>query len=109
VFDFQQDRAQARALADSISAQISAALLRENRKALSVNKISRVLEKAYLQAGAYQAKQRMGFVRRSVFAHAFQWALKDHAYPPDFVVMATEGLVVTISPKATGVHGQRAP
>jgi hypothetical protein len=99
MFKFQHDKAQACELASTIAAQVSAKLLRENRQALSVNKITRVLEKAFLQASAYHAAQRMGFLRRSLFANAFQWALKEQAYPQDFVVMATEGLVVSISAK----------
>jgi hypothetical protein len=99
MFNFQNDKAQASEIARTIAAQVSAKLLRENRKSLSVNKITRVLEKAFLQASAYQAVQRMGFVRRSLFANAFQWALKEQDYPQDFVVMATEGLRVAISAK----------
>ena len=99
MFKFQQDKAQACELASTIAAQVSVKLLQENRHALSVNKITRVLEKAFLQASTYQAAQRMGFLRRSLFANAFQWALKEQAYPQDFVVMATEGLVVSISAK----------
>jgi len=99
MFKFQHDKALACEVASSIAAHVSAKLLRENRQALSVNKITRVLEKAFLQASAYQAAQRMGFVRRSLFANAFQWALKEQAYPQDFVVMATEGLLMAISAK----------
>jgi hypothetical protein len=99
MFKFHHDKAQACELASAIAAQVSAKLLRENSKALSVNKITRVLEKAFLQASAYQAAQRMGFVRRSLFANAFQWALKEQAYPQAFVAMATEGLLVAISAK----------
>jgi len=99
MFKLEHDKAQAYDIARSISAQVSVKLLRENRQALSVNKITRVLEKAFVQASAYQAAQRMGFVRRSLFANAFQWALKEQAYPQDFVVMATEGLLVAISAK----------
>lgn len=108
MFNLQQDKAQAQALAHSISTQVSSTLLRENRRALSVNKITRALEKAFLQAASYQSQQRMGFVRRSLFAHTFQWGLKELAYPPDFVVMATEGLVVAISPKPAGAAAPRA-
>ena len=100
MFKIQEDKAQACELASTIAAQISVKLLQENRQALSVNKITRVLEKVFLQASAYQAAQRMGFVRRSLFANAFQWALKEQAYPQDFVVMATEGLLVAISAKS---------
>lgn len=107
MFKFHQDRVEALALAQRVSTQVSSTLLRENRRALSVNKITRVLEKASLQASAYQAHQRMGFVRRSLFAHAFQWALKEQAYPPDFVAVATEALVVAISPKPAVAATQR--
>lgn len=107
MFKFQQDKAEAQALAHSVSAQVSSTLLRDNRRALSVNKITRVLEKAFLQASAYQMQQRMGFVRRSLFAHAFQWALKEQAYPSDFVAVATEALVVAISPKPASAAAQR--
>jgi hypothetical protein len=107
MFKIQEDKAQACELASTIAAQVSVKLLQENRQVLSVNKITRVLEKTFLQASAYQAAQRMGFVRRSLFANAFQWALKEQAYPQDFVVMATEGLLVAISakpaPKAAAV------
>ena len=78
---FHQDKAHACELASAITAQVSAKLLQENRGALSVNKVTRVLEKAFLQASAYQAAQRMGFVRRSLFANAFQWALSEQAPP----------------------------
>ena len=110
MFNFKNDTAQACDLAHAIAAQVSVKLLRENRQALSVNKITRVLEKAFLQASSYQAPQRMGFVRRSLFANAFQWALKEKDYPQDFVVMATEGLLVAISTKpvaksSTAVRG----
>ncbi len=97
LFNFSQDKARAGDLAAAVAAQLSPAMLRNNRKALSANKITRVLEKAFIQATAYQAEQRMGFVRRSLFANAFQWALKEQEYPKDFVVMATEGLVVAIT------------
>ena len=100
MFKLQHDKAQARELASIIAGQVSVKLLRDNRQALSVNKITRVLEKTFVQASAYQAAQRMGFVRRSLFANAFQWALKEQAYPQDFVVMATEGLLMAISAKS---------
>lgn len=101
MFNFQHDKAQAVDIANAIAAQVSVKLLREHRQALSVNKVTRVLEKAFLQASTYQAAQRMGFVRRSLFANAFQWALKEREYPQDFVVMATEALLVAISAKPT--------
>jgi len=100
LFNFKQDTVIANELAAAVAAQLSAAMLRDNRKALSVNKITRVLDKIFIRATAYQVEHRMGFLRRSLFANAFQWALKEHQYPKDFVVMATEGLVVAITAKS---------
>ena len=99
MLNLKQDKALAGHLAAAIAAQLSAAMLRDNRKALSVNKMTRILDKTFIQATTYQTEQHMGLLRRSLFANAFQWALKEHGFPKDFVVMATEGLVVAISAK----------
>ena len=99
MLNLKQDKALASQLAAAIAAQLSAVMLRDNRKALSANKITRILDKTFIQATVYQNEQQMGLLRRSLFANAFQWALKDHEYPKDFVVMATEGLVVAPSTK----------
>ncbi len=108
MLNFKQDKARANELATAVAGQVSAKLLRDNRKALSVNKITRVLEKAFVQASNYQAEQRMGFIRRSLFANSFQWALKEQGYPQDFVVTATEGLVFAISGKASAAASANA-
>jgi len=97
LLNLKQDKALAIQLGAALAAQLSAVMLRDNRKAISANKVTRVLDKTFTQATAYQVEQRMGFLRRSLFANAFQWALKEHGYPKDFVTMATEGLVVAIT------------
>ena len=99
MLSFHHDKARAQDLVSAISTQVSATLLRDKRQTLSVNKITRVLEKTFAQARNYQAEQRMGFLRRSLFAHAFQWALKDRGYPQDFITTATQGLVFALAGK----------
>ena len=108
MLSFNKDRAFAQELAAAIATQVSSKLLRDNRKAMSVNKITRVLEKTYLQVRNYQTEQRMGFLRRSLFANNFQWALKELAYPQDFVVMATEGLVLAVARKPAAASRENA-
>ena len=106
---FRQDQARAQALASTIATQVSATLLRDKRQTLSVNKITRVLEKTFVQVRSYQSEQRMGFLRRSLFANAFQWALKELGYPQDFIATATQGLVFALSGKPSAVASKSAP
>ena len=108
MLNLKQDKALASQLGAVIAAQLSAAMLRDNRKGLSANKMTRVLDKAFIQATAYQTEQRMGFLRRSLFANAFQWALKEHGYPKNFVTIATEGLVVAITTKSGISHPHKS-
>ena len=109
VLKFRQDKVRAQALASTIATQVSATLLRDKRQTLSVNKITRVLEKTFVQVRSYQTEQRMGFLRRSLFANAFQWALKELGYPQDFIATATQGLVFALSGKPGTSASKSAP
>ena len=106
---FRQDKVRAQELVSAISTHVSATLLRDKRQTLSVNKITRVLEKTFAQVRNYQTEQRMGFLRRSLFAHAFQWALKEQGYPQDFIATATQGLVFALAGKPGASAGKSAP
>ncbi|RZI83569.1 MAG: hypothetical protein EOP38_12125 [Rubrivivax sp.] len=86
----------AKELVKQLTREISPTLM-EKRKALSVNKITRLLERTYQMATAYQKDHRLGVIKRAVLANSFKWELKSNGYPDEFVDMATEGLVVTLS------------
>jgi hypothetical protein len=75
-------------------------LMSERRTVLSVNKVTRQLEKSMQAAVQYQRENRLGFIRRAFLVNGFRWGLKNSGYPDDFVNVATEGLVVELS-KAT--------
>lgn len=74
-------------------------LLEKQRKVISVNKITRVLEGIYLQAAQYRVAQSPGFFRQAVLANTFKWELKSRGYPESFIEVATEGLVVELAKK----------
>lgn len=67
------------------------------RSKVSVNKITRHLEKVYLDAASFQSAHKIGFLGRAVMANAFKWGLKEASYPDEFVDMATEGFIVALS------------
>lgn len=67
------------------------------RGKVTVNKITRSLERVYSAVSVFKDEHRLGFVGRAVIANAFKWGLKEASYPDDFVDMATEGLIVALS------------
>jgi hypothetical protein len=99
-FGTAQEKAFARELVERIVKDLPPDVMTRNRQSFSVNKITRLLEKTFQNAGSYQREHRIGFIKRAVLANTFKWELKNAGYPDDFTDIATEGLVFEIS-KAT--------
>ena len=72
-------------------------LIAEARGKVTVNKITRSLERVYASATNFRDERHLGFMGRAVLANAFKWELKEASYPDEFVDMATEGLIVALS------------
>jgi hypothetical protein len=102
-FGPSRDSAFAKELAARLTKELPPAMMDERRKVLSVNKVTRQLEKTFEAAAAYQRDNRIGFIRRAFLANGFRWELKNLGYPDDFIDVAVEGLVVELSrpPKRT--------
>lgn len=105
---FSRETGFARELVAALSKELPAGLMETRRKALSVNKITRQLERTYQRAVAYQAEHRIGFIRRAALANAFRWELKENGFPDDFIDVATEGLVVELSKARSGGAAPKA-
>lgn len=73
--------------------------LSSSGKSVSVNRVTRLLERTFNAASQYQREHSMGFVRRAMFANTFKWELKSVNYSDDFSRIATEGLVVALMKK----------
>jgi hypothetical protein len=96
-FGLSRDSAFAKELVTRLTKELPPALMDERRKVLSVNKVTRQLEKTFEAAANYQREHRIGFIRRAFLANGFRWELKNQGYPDDFIDVATEGLVVELS------------
>lgn len=97
-FDFSNEKKLAAELADFIAREVSPKQLRESAHRLSINAVTRSIEKMYQRALEYKENQpRMGLLRRSVLANQLKWSLRDKGYSDDFVDMATEGLVIKLA------------
>jgi hypothetical protein len=92
-----REKAFATELAEGLVKELPPGLMDTRRGVLSVNKVTRLLERTYRSAASYQEKHRIGFIKRAVLANSFKWELKNRSYPDDFVDVATEGLVVELS------------
>lgn len=109
-FGLSRDSAFAKGLAAVLVQQLPPKLMETHRGTMSVNKVTRQLEKAFKVAVDYQRDQRLGFIRRAFVANDFRWELRQSGYPDDFVNMATEGLIVELSRarKASGAGTEKA-
>jgi hypothetical protein len=96
-FGPSRDNGFAKELVGRLTKELPPALMETRRKVLSVNKVTRQLEKTFQAAAEYQREHRLGFIRRAFLANGFRWELKNAGYPDDFIDVAVEGLVVELS------------
>lgn len=97
MFNTEAEKMLAHSLAKDLASSISPTLMVERRTALSVNKITRLLEKSFQEAVAHKREKGMGYIRRVVFLNSFRWELRQHNYPDDFIQTAVEGMLVALS------------
>lgn len=98
--NFSAERLLAKQLSDELVKQLPPRHFSvEKRGVLSVNKVSKSLERIYAIAREENQIRKMGLIRRSVFANGFKWRMREALYPDDFIDMATEGLLVELAKK----------
>ena len=97
----------ARDLVERLVKELPPRLMEQHHKVLSVNKITRLLERNGQLAISYQQEHGLGVLKRAVLANAYKWQLKNSGYPDDFVDVATESLVVALT-KAAGLAKTKA-
>jgi hypothetical protein len=103
IFRYTEEKTLATNLVEKLVKELPPRFLADGSDKLSVNKITRSLEKTYQDALGHQERgHRMGLVRRSVFANAFKWGLREKGYSTEFCDVATEGLLMELAkvPKA---------
>jgi len=86
-------------LAQHITRDLPPNLLLKSRSPISANRITTILERSYAKAAQFQTEHNVGSIRRAVMANAFRWKLTELGYPEEFVGVATEGLLVSLSKK----------
>jgi hypothetical protein len=102
-FCTSEDKALVRLLTLQLQKELPPALLENQKKVLSVNKISRLLEKTYQKLSEHYRPLKINFVKRAAIANQFKWELKNSGYSEDFIDVATEGLIVELMKKKPDV------
>ena len=87
-------------MARGLVQELPPALMDERRHVLSVNRVTRVLERTLMTATQHQRDRRLGVLGRARLANHFKWCLKAEGYAEDFVDMATEALVMQLAKAA---------
>jgi hypothetical protein len=68
---------------------------------ITPSRMEKILEDAYAKAIEFNSKNKMGWLSKARFGNAFRWELRDLGYTPEFVEMATEGLIVYLTKKSS--------
>lgn len=105
IFRFTAEKALAKNISEYLRKNVPPKMMGQKRQVLSANRISRILEQAFVFAEEYKDKSRPGFIRRAVLANSLRWELSDQGYPADFVGVVVEGLIVELSKKHASKAG----
>ena len=102
MFKFKEDERFAVELANKLMQDIPPDLSAGQGRTLTVNRVIRLLERAFQAAENYKSEHKMGFIRRVLLINSFKWELRSKGYSKEFIDIATEGLIVSLVKKAKG-------
>ena len=90
---------EAEKLAAMLGKKLPTSVLNNPKRKLSPGRVSSILEEIFAEAVQFRVDHKLGFISRAKLGNDFRWKLKDMGYAPDFIDVATEGLLVYVSRK----------
>lgn len=87
-------------LAEAIAKRYPPAMDAAEKRKVSANRLTKILEDAFEKAESYQKEKQLGWYKKASFGNAFRWKLKDLGYSERFIDVATEGVIVYLSKPA---------
>lgn len=87
----------AKTLASEIATRYPAAFDQDPVKRPSVNRLTRIVEDACTRAASFSKEQRLGVIGKAKLGNALRWELTELGYGKEFIDLATEAVIVTIS------------
>jgi hypothetical protein len=89
-------------LAASVAKRYPPALDGSPQKSPSVNRLTRIMEETCAKAVEYQKEHQLGWFAKARLGNAFRWELAERGYTKEFVDLATEALVVSLTKPKVG-------
>lgn len=90
----------ATAIARSIATRYPPSMDTAAVKRISPSRMEKILEDAYAKAVEFNRNKKMGWFSKARFGNVFRWELKELGYTPEFIEVATEGLIVYLTRKS---------
>jgi hypothetical protein len=87
----------AEGLAEAIAKRYPPAMDAAEKRKVSANRLTKILEDAFDKADSYRREKDLGWFQKASFGNAFRWKLKELGYSDRFIDVATEGLIVYVS------------
>ncbi len=84
-------------LALSLSKRYPPSIDTQSDKRPSVNRLTRIMEETCARAVEYQREHKLGWFSKARLVNAFRWELAERGYTKEFVDLATEALVVSLT------------
>ncbi|MBI5750517.1 MAG: hypothetical protein HZA59_00020 [Hydrogenophilales bacterium] len=88
-------------LAQELARRYSPAMEKGEDRKISAKGISNILEEIYQRAVDFKHKENLWFFQTATLGNSFRWELKELGYSEKFIEIATEGLVVYLTRKAS--------
>lgn len=96
-------------LAASVAKRYPPTLDGRAEKRPSVNRLTRIMEETCAKAVEYQQEHKLGWFSKARLGNAFRWELAERGYTKEFVDLATEALVVSLTKSAVDKANVPAP
>lgn len=88
----------AKALANDIATRYPPTIDQSaGKQQTSVNRLTRIVEDACVKAKGFREEHRLGIVGKAKLGNAFRWELSALGYRKEFIDLAVEAVIVTIS------------
>ena len=87
----------AKTLAADIAKRYPPMLDQDPTKRPSVNRLTRIIEDAAQKAVEFHGVHRLSWFGKAKLGNAFRWELVERGYSGEFVDLATEAVVVSVS------------
>ncbi len=96
-------------LAASVAKRYPPTLDGRVEKRPSVNRLTRIMEETCAKAVEYQQEHKLGWLSKARLGNAFRWELAERGYTKEFVDLATEALVVSLTKSKTNAGAATPP